>query len=93
MKLPLYVILFVIWPQVIKMMSDSENVSIDDEFFANTLDKPRKVIKQNKKQECLKGVISKGKLLTLNHEVPLTIQIGCDLLTRDHRYLAVSHYY
>ena len=82
-----------IWPQVIKMMSDSENVSIDDEFFANTLDKPRKVIKQNKKQECLKGVISKGKLLTLNHEVPLTIQTGRDLLTKDHRYSAVSHYY
>ena len=32
-----------------------------------------------------------NELLTLNRDVPLTSQLGCDLPTQDRRYLAVGH--
>ena len=41
LRLPLFVILFAMWWQlrhVIKMISDSENILNDDEFFADTAD-------------------------------------------------------
>ena len=46
LRLPLYVILFVIcwlFRHVIKMISDSENILNDDEFFADTVDTPKEV--------------------------------------------------
>ena len=64
--LPLYVTLFVIWWQflhIMKMMADIENMLKEDEFFTDTVDATKEGVKQHVKQECLKGAISKGKVL------------------------------
>ena len=40
-----------------------ENILKDDRFFADTVDAPKNGLEQHGKQECLKGVISKYKVL------------------------------
>ena len=42
-------------------MTNVENILNDDEFFGNTVDKPKEAIEQHRKGECLKSVISKSK--------------------------------
>ena len=42
-------------------MADVENILNDDDFFRDSVDTPKDGIGQNKKQEWLKSVISKGK--------------------------------
>ena len=44
-------------------MSDAKNILNDNEFFADTIHKPKRSIQQHKKQEFVKGIISKVKLL------------------------------
>lgn len=64
--LPFYVILFVIWQQlcsIIKVLSVVENILKDDNFSADTVDAPKDGLEQHGKRECLKGVISKFKVL------------------------------
>ena len=45
------------------MMVDVESISNDDDFFGDTVDTPKKGTQQHSKRECLKSLISKGKLL------------------------------
>ena len=45
------------------MMSDKENILNDDGFFAYDAVTPKEGMEQHRKQECLTGAISKGKLL------------------------------
>ena len=64
--LPLHVILFAIWWQfqhLIKMVADVDSILNDDEFFADTIDRPKEGVEQHKKRGCLKEAISKGKVL------------------------------
>ena len=61
--LPLHVTLFAIRLQfryVMKMMVDVESILSDDEFYVDT---PKECVEQQRKQEHLKGAVSKGKLL------------------------------
>ena len=44
------------------------NIFNDDEFFGGIVDTPKEGIEQNKKQECLKNVIDKGKAHLLGHK-------------------------
>ena len=53
---------------VIKGMADVENLLNDDEFFGDIVDTPKEGIEQNKKRECLKNVIDKGKAHLLGHK-------------------------
>ena len=53
---------------VIKAMADVENLLNDDEFFGDIVDTPKEGIEQNKKRECLKNVIDKGKAHLLGHK-------------------------
>ena len=62
--LPLYLILlFIDWRfrPLIKVMTDVGDILNDDDFFDDIVDTPKEGIEQNKKQECLKSVIDKGK--------------------------------
>ena len=64
--LPLYLTLFLIWwrfTHLIKAMADVENILNNDNFFGDTADTPKEGIEQHRKQECLKGELSKGKVL------------------------------
>ena len=64
--LHLYLTLFLIWwrfRRLIKAMSDVENILNDDDFFGDTVDTPKEGIGQHRKRECLKGALSKGKVL------------------------------
>ena len=45
------------------MTSNAGNLLNNSEFFADIVDKLKTCIEQRKKRECLKGAISKGKLL------------------------------
>ena len=66
--LPLYLILFLIWWEfrhVMKAMADVENILNDDDFFGDIFDTPKEGIEQHRKQECVKSVISKGKVYLL----------------------------
>ena len=49
-------------------MDDVENVSNDDDFFGDIVDTPKEGIEQNRKRECLKSVIDKGKAHLLGHQ-------------------------
>ena len=53
---------------VIKAMADVENLLNDGEFFGDIVDTPKEGIEQNKKRECLKNVIDKGKAHLLGHK-------------------------
>ena len=44
-------------------MADVENILNDDEFFGDTVDTPKEGLEQHGKRKCLKGVISKSKVL------------------------------
>ena len=66
--LPLYLIRFFIWwrfPYLIKIMADVENILNDDEFFGSFVYTPKEGTQQHRKRECLKSVISKGKVYLL----------------------------
>lgn len=43
---------------------DGKNILSNDEFFADTVNTTENDVKQHRKQECLKGVIRKGKILS-----------------------------
>ena len=49
-------------------MDDVENISNDDDFFGDIVATPKEGIEQNKKRECLKSVIDKGKAHLLGHK-------------------------
>ena len=64
--LPLYLTLFLIWwrfTHLTKAMADFENILNNDNFFGDTVDTPKEGIEQHRKRECLKGELSKGKVL------------------------------
>ena len=44
-------------------MNDGGTILNDNEFFADTIDPKREGVEQNRKRECLKYAINKGKLL------------------------------
>ena len=44
-------------------MTDVENILNDDDFFGDIVDTPKEGIEQHRKRECLKGALSKGKVL------------------------------
>ena len=44
-------------------MSVEKNILNDDEFFSDSIDTPHEDMKQDRKLECLKVAISKGKVL------------------------------
>ena len=46
-------------------MADASNTLNDDDFFGDIVDTPKEGIEQNRKQECLKGVINKRKAYLL----------------------------
>ena len=46
-------------------MADVENMLNDDDFFGGTVDTPKEGTEQHRKRECLKSVISKGKVYLL----------------------------
>ena len=46
-------------------MADAESILNDDDFFGDTVDTPKETIEQHRKRECLKSVISKGKVYLL----------------------------
>ena len=45
------------------MMAVEENILNNDEIFVDTLDKPKESVEQQRKQECLNGATSNGKVL------------------------------
>ena len=45
------------------MMAVEENILNNDEIFVDTLDKPKEGVEQQRKQECLRGATSNGKVL------------------------------
>ena len=47
-------------------MSDVENMLGHNEFFADTVDTLQEGIEQQRKRECLKGVIGKGEVYLLD---------------------------
>lgn len=56
--LPFHVILLVIWwwnQPVIKMMADIESIINEDEFFADTIDTPKKGDESHRKRESFEG--------------------------------------
>ena len=66
--LPLYLIWFFIWwrfQHLIKEMAGVENILNDDDFFGDAVDTLKEGIEQHRKRECLKSVISKGKVYLL----------------------------
>ena len=67
--LPLYLI-FIWWRfrPVINIMADVENMLNDDDFFGYSVDTPKEGIEQHRKRECLKCVISKGKVYLLGRK-------------------------
>ena len=46
-------------------MADVENILNDDDFFGDIVDTPKEGIEQDRKRECSKSVISKGKVYLL----------------------------
>ena len=44
------------------MMAVEENI-LNNEIFVDTLDKPKEGVEQQRKQECLRGATSNGKVL------------------------------
>ena len=67
--LPLYLI-FIWWRfrPVINIIADVENMLNDDDFFGYSFDTPKEGIEQHRKRECLKSVISKGKVYLLGRK-------------------------
>ena len=62
--LPLYLILFFIWYRsryLIKILPDVGDILNDNKFFGDVVDTPKEDNEQQKKRECLKGAIDKGK--------------------------------
>ena len=51
-------------------MDDVENILNSDDFFGDTVDTPKEGIEQHRKWECLKSVISKGKVYLLESKWP-----------------------
>ena len=51
-------------------MDDVENILNGDDFFGDTVDTPKEGIEQHRKWECLKSVISKGKVYLLESKWP-----------------------
>ena len=49
-------------------MADVENMLNDDDFFGYSVDTPKEGIEQHRKRECLKSVISKGKVYLLGRK-------------------------
>ena len=49
-------------------MADASNTLNDDDFFGDIVDTPKEGIEQNRKRECLKSVINKGKVHLLGHK-------------------------
>ena len=48
---------------VTKMMTVEENILNNDVIFVDTVDKPKEGVEQQRKQECLRGETSNGKVL------------------------------
>lgn len=48
---------------VTKMMAVEENILNNDAIFVDTVDKPKEGVEQQRKQECLRGATSNGKVL------------------------------
>lgn len=48
---------------VTKMMTVEENILNNDVIFVDTVDKPKEGVEQQRKQECLRGATSNGKVL------------------------------
>ena len=48
---------------VTKMMTVEENILNNDAIFVDTVDKPKEGVEQQRKQECLRGETSNGKVL------------------------------
>ena len=46
-------------------MADVGNILSNDDFFGDIVDIPKERIQQNRKRECLKSVIGKGKAYLL----------------------------
>ena len=46
-------------------MSDVENILNNDQFFSEKTDTPKEGVEQDRKQQCLKGVISKREVYSL----------------------------
>lgn len=44
-------------------MAVEENILNNDEIFVDTVDKPKEGVEQQRKQECLRGETSNGKVL------------------------------
>ena len=69
--LSLYLILPFVWSRfrhLIRIMSNVETILNDDDFFGDIVDTPKEGIEQNRKRECLKSVINKGKAHLLGHK-------------------------
>lgn len=45
------------------MMAVEENILNNDAIFVDTVDKPKEGVEQQRKQECLRGETSNGKVL------------------------------
>ena len=68
--LPLYLILLFIWYRfrhLIKIMADVGDI-LNDNDFVDVVDTPKECIEQHKKWECLKDVMSMGKVHLLGHK-------------------------
>ena len=64
----LYLILFLIWwryRHLVKVIADVENILNHDDFFGDTVDTPKGGTEQHRNRECLKSVISNGKVYLL----------------------------
>ena len=51
-----------------KVIADVANTLDTDEFFEDTVDTQKERVDQHRKQECLKGAISKGKAYLLGQK-------------------------
>ena len=51
-----------------KVLTDVGNILDNDDFFEDTIDTPKERVDQHRKQECLKGAISKGKAYLLGRK-------------------------
>lgn len=47
------------------MASDAGNILKDEELFPDTVDAPKKGLEQHRKQEVVKGALSKRKILVI----------------------------
>ena len=47
------------------MASDAGNILKDEELFPDTVDTPKKGLEQHRKQEVVKGALSKRKILVI----------------------------